>query len=72
MLNKAASVCLLETGEVTIDYPRDYEDAATPHSRVLYSRAYDDGQVHSTTGMLTAILQNVNANPLQCTQDIYT
>lgn len=71
MLNKFVFVYLLDSGEVTIAYPLDYENAATPHSWVLYFRAYDNGRVHSTTGMLTVILQDVNDNPPKCTQDIY-
>ncbi|XP_035866586.1 protocadherin Fat 2-like isoform X5 [Phyllostomus discolor] len=60
-----------DSGEVTIAYPLDYENAATPHSWVLYFRAYDNGRVHSTTGTLTVILQDVNDNPPKCIQDIY-
>ncbi|KAM5303185.1 cadherin-related family member 4-like isoform 2-T3 [Glossophaga mutica] len=60
-----------DSGEVKIAYPLDYENAATPHSWILYFRAYDNGRVHSTTGMLTVILQDVNDNPPQCIQDIY-
>ncbi|KAM7120548.1 cadherin-related family member 3-like isoform 2-T2 [Molossus nigricans] len=60
-----------DSGEVTIAYPLDYEDAATPHSWVLYFRAYDNGRVHSTTGTLTVVLQDVNDNPPQCLRDIY-
>ena len=71
MLSKFVLVYHSDSGEVTIAYPLDYEDAATPRSWVLYVRAYDNGRVHSTTGRLTVILQDVNDNPPQCTQDIY-
>ncbi|XP_066210314.1 cadherin-related family member 3-like isoform X5 [Saccopteryx leptura] len=60
-----------DSGEVKIAYPLDYEDATTPHSWVLYFRVYDNGRVHSTTGTLTVILQDVNDNIPQCTKDIY-
>ncbi|KAM9216308.1 LOW QUALITY PROTEIN: cadherin-related family member 3-like [Dugong dugon] len=60
-----------DSREVTVTYPSDYEDATTPHSWVLYFRAYDNERVHSTTGRLTAILQDLNDNPSQCTQNIY-
>ncbi|KAM8770082.1 cadherin-related family member 4-like [Rhynchonycteris naso] len=60
-----------DSGEIKIAYPLDYEDTATPHSWVLYFRAYDNGRVHSTTGTLTVILQDVNDNTPQCTKDIY-
>lgn len=71
MLNRIALVYLLDSGEVTISYPLDYEDTATPHSWILHVRAYDNERVHSTTGTLTVILQDVNDNPPQCIQDIY-
>lgn len=71
MLSQFAFVYLLDSGEVTIAYPLDYEDAATPHSWVLNFRAYDNGRVHSTTGTLTVILQDINDNPPHCAQDIY-
>ncbi|XP_047418076.1 cadherin EGF LAG seven-pass G-type receptor 2-like [Sciurus carolinensis] len=61
-----------DSGEVTIAYPLDYEDVATPKSWVLYIRVYDNNRMHSTTGTLTVILQDVNDNPPQCSQDIYT
>ncbi|KAM9077026.1 LOW QUALITY PROTEIN: cadherin-related family member 3-like [Megaptera novaeangliae] len=60
-----------DSGEVTIAYPLDYEDAPTPHSWVLYFSVYDNERLHSTTGTLTVILQDVNDNPPQCTQDTY-
>lgn len=71
MLNKFIFVYLLDSGEVIIAYPLDYEDAATPRSWVLYVTAYDNERVHSTTGTLTVVLQDINDNPPQCTQDIY-
>lgn len=71
MLKNFAFVYFLDSGEVTIAYPLDYEDVATPHSWILCVRAYDHGRVHSTTGTLTVLLQDVNDNPPQCTQDIY-
>lgn len=71
MLNKFAFVCPLDSGEVMTAYPLDYEDAATPHSWILYFRVYDNGRVHSTTGTLTVILQDVNDNPPHCPRDIY-
>nr|XP_012634942.1 cadherin-23 [Microcebus murinus] len=61
-----------DSGEVTVVYPLDYEDVATPNSWVLYIRVYDNERVHSTTGTLTVILQDVNDNPPKCSQDIYT
>ncbi|XP_077652556.1 cadherin-related family member 4-like [Urocitellus parryii] len=61
-----------DSGEVTIAYPLDYEDVATPKSWVLYIRAYDNKRMHSTTGSFTVTLQDVNDNPPQCSQDIYT
>ncbi|KAI5946616.1 Cadherin-related family member 3 [Manis javanica] len=60
-----------DSGEVMTAYPLDYEDAATPHSWILYFRVYDNGRVHSTTGTLTVILQDVNDNPPHCPRDIY-
>ncbi|KAI5137520.1 Cadherin Egf Lag Seven-Pass G-Type Receptor 2 [Manis pentadactyla] len=62
----------IDSGEVMIAYPLDYEDAATPHSWILHFRVYDNGREHSTTGTLTVILQDVNDNPPHCPQDIYT
>uniref|UniRef100_A0A8C5KS29 Cadherin related family member 17 n=1 Tax=Jaculus jaculus TaxID=51337 RepID=A0A8C5KS29_JACJA len=60
-----------DSGEVTIAYPLDYEDVATPKSWVLYVRVYDDERVHSTTGTLTVILEDINDNAPRCSQDIY-
>nr|XP_034374834.1 cadherin-related family member 3-like [Arvicanthis niloticus] len=58
-------------GEVTVAYPLDYEDDTIPKSWVLYVRVYDNERIHSTTGTLTVILQDVNDNPPRCSQDIY-
>ncbi|KAM9650802.1 LOW QUALITY PROTEIN: cadherin-related family member 4-like [Trichechus inunguis] len=60
-----------DSREVTVTYPLDYEDATTPHSWVLYFRAYGNERMRSTTGRPTAILQDLNDNPSQCTQNIY-
>ncbi|XP_058513422.1 cadherin-related family member 4-like [Ochotona princeps] len=60
-----------DSGAVTVSYPLDYEDADTPKYWVLYFRAYDNERMHSTTGTLTVILQDVNDNRPQCSQDIY-
>ncbi|XP_051704844.2 cadherin-related family member 4 isoform X1 [Oryctolagus cuniculus] len=60
-----------DSGVVTVAYPLDYEDVSTPKSWVLYFRAYDNERMHSTTGTLTVILQDVNDNRPQCSQDIY-
>lgn len=70
-MKKFASACLLDSGEVTLAYPLDYEDIATPKSWVLYFRAYDNERIHSTSGTVTVFLQDVNDNPPQCSQDIY-
>ena len=59
-------VCFLDSREVTTVYPLDYEDAVTPHFRVLYFILYDNERVYSTTGILTVNLQDVNDNPPQC------
>lgn len=64
-------ICLLDSGEVTIACPLDYEDAPTPHSWVLHFSVYDNERLHSTTGTFTVILQDVKDNPTQCSQDIY-
>ncbi|KAM5236432.1 cadherin-related family member 4-like [Ctenodactylus gundi] len=61
-----------ESGEVTVAYPLDYEDGATPKSWVLYFRVYDNERTHSTTGTLTVMLQDVNDNAPQCSRDTYT
>uniref|UniRef100_A0A286XG17 Cadherin domain-containing protein n=1 Tax=Cavia porcellus TaxID=10141 RepID=A0A286XG17_CAVPO len=61
-----------DSGEVSIAYPLDYEDVGTPKSWVLRVRAYDNQRVHSTTGTFTVVLQDVNDNSPQCSQDIYT
>ncbi|XP_069853366.1 cadherin-related family member 4-like [Dipodomys merriami] len=61
-----------DSGEVTVVYPLDYEDVTVPKSWVLYIRVYDNERVHSTTGSFTVILQDVNDNSPQCSQDIYT
>ncbi|XP_036616545.1 cadherin-related family member 3-like [Trichosurus vulpecula] len=60
-----------DSGVITISQPLDYEDPAILHSWILKIRAYDNDRVHSTTGTLTVILQDVNDNPPQCTQDRY-
>ncbi|XP_063142978.1 cadherin-related family member 3-like [Rattus norvegicus] len=60
-----------DSGEVTVAYPLDYEDDTIPKSWVLYVRVYDNDRTHSTTGTLTVILQDVNDNPPQCSQEIY-
>ncbi|XP_044534988.1 cadherin EGF LAG seven-pass G-type receptor 3-like [Gracilinanus agilis] len=60
-----------DSGLITISQPLDYEDPAIPHSWILKIRAYDNDRVHSTTGMLTVVLQDINDNPPQCTQDHY-
>ncbi|XP_068962613.1 cadherin-related family member 4-like [Petaurus breviceps papuanus] len=60
-----------DSGVITISQPLDYEDPSIPHSWILKIRAYDNDRVHSTTGTLTVILQDVNDNPPQCTQDRY-
>lgn len=52
-MKKFASACLLDSGEVTLAYPLDYEDIATPKSWVLYFRAYDNERIHSTTGTVS-------------------
>nr|XP_020840114.1 cadherin-2-like [Phascolarctos cinereus] len=61
----------LYSGVITISQPLDYDDPAIPHFWILKIRAYDNDRVHSTTGTLTVILQDVNDNPPQCTQDRY-
>ncbi|XP_007504084.2 protocadherin Fat 4 [Monodelphis domestica] len=60
-----------DSGLITISQPLDYEDPAIPQSWILKIRAYDNDRMHSTTGMLTVILQDINDNPPQCTQDYY-
>ncbi|XP_029417406.1 protocadherin Fat 3-like [Nannospalax galili] len=60
-----------DSGEITVAYPLDYEDEATPKSWVLHFRIYDNERTHSTTGTFTVILQDVNDNPPRCSQDIY-
>jgi hypothetical protein len=71
MLNKFSSICPLDSGEVIVAYPLDYEDVATPKSWILYFRAYDNERTHSTTETITVILQDVKDNSPQCSQYIY-
>ncbi|XP_074050138.1 cadherin-related family member 4-like isoform X2 [Macrotis lagotis] len=60
-----------DSGVITISQPLDYEDPVIPHSWILKIRAYDNDRVHSTTGTVTVILQDVNDNLPQCTQNLY-
>ncbi|XP_072509311.1 cadherin-related family member 3-like [Notamacropus eugenii] len=60
-----------DSGVIRISQTLDYEDPAIPHSWILKIRAYDNDRVHSTTGTLTVILQDINDNPPHCAQDHY-